>query len=41
MAKLVINGEVVMHDIIENIKSVEGGLMSAGVEYQIEWDWVC
>lgn len=40
MAKLVINGEVVMHDIIENIKSVESGLKSAGVNYRIDWDWV-
>ena len=40
MAKLIIDGVVVMLDIIENIQSVEGGLMSAGVNYQIDWCWV-
>ena len=40
MAKLFINGECIMHDIIESIKSVEAGLQAEGINYLIEWDWV-
>lgn len=40
MARLFVNGECIMHDIIESIKSVEAGLQAEGVKYQIEWDWV-
>lgn len=35
MAKLIIGGEVVMHDYAENVREVLGGLVAAGVEYKL------
>jgi hypothetical protein len=40
MAKLFVNGECIMHDLIESILSVEAGLQAEGINYLIEWDWV-